>query len=204
MISYNKSGLKALLAAIFLACAMGQNASAAEVGSVKLDDSVKVAGKELKLNGAGMRTKLFVKVYVAGLYLTDKKTNVDDILKAEGPRRVAIHFVRNLSSDDFGDAFMAGLIKNTNDAEKSRLASQISKFGELFGMVQGVSKGDVLTLDWMPGTGTLVTLNGKKVGEVSSEVAAYNAILRIWLGDRPADEKLKKAMINAPKPAQSE
>lgn len=199
MILSNKSACKALLATIVLACAIGQAASAAEVAGVRVDEQVKVAGKELKLNGAGIRTKFFVKVYVAGLYLTEKKATVEDILKVDGPRRVSITFVRDLSSDAFGDAFMDGLNKNTDDAEKSRLAGQISKFGELFGMVQGVKKGDVLTLDWIPGAGSLVTLNGKKVGEVNSEVAAYNAILRIWLGNKPADEKLKKAMINAPK-----
>jgi hypothetical protein len=184
------------LAGALLAFALIQGASAAtEVSGVKFDDTVKVAGKDLKLNGAGMRTKFIVKVYAAGLYLPEKNRNVADILKMDGPRRVTLVMMRDLTSNDFGDAFMTGLNNNLGAAEKSQFVSQISKFGEMFGSIEALKKGDVLHLDWIPGTGTQTELNGKKVGEAVPDLAFYNAVLRIWIGDKPADSSLKPAML---------
>ncbi|WP_296942456.1 chalcone isomerase family protein [uncultured Massilia sp.] len=190
-----RTGLKTLAAGILLACAFGQAGAAVDVGGYKFEDTDKLAGQELKLNGAGMRTKFVVKVYAAGLYLTEKKTAVADILKQEGPRRVTLQMARDVSSEDFGKAFMDGLNDNVDRAEKSRIVSQIGKFGEIFAMVDGLKKGDVLHLDWIPGTGTVCELNGKKLGSTLPDIAFYNAILRIWLGDKPVDRSLKQAML---------
>jgi hypothetical protein len=190
-----KFTVKGLVGAL-LAFALIQGASAAtEVSGVKFDDTVKVAGKDLKLNGAGLRTKFIIKVYAAGLYLPEKNRNVPDILKMDGPRRVTLVMMRDLTSNDFGDAFMTGLNNNLGAAEKSQFVTQISKFGEMFGSIDALKKGDVLHLDWIPGTGTQTELNGKKVGEAVPDLAFYNAVLRIWIGDKPADSSLKPAML---------
>jgi hypothetical protein len=190
-------GFKGLLAGFFLACAFIQGATAAEVNGVKFDETTKVAGKDLVLNGAGMRTKFIIKVYAAGLYLPEKKNAVPDILKLEGPRRVTLVMARDISSDDFGQAFMTGLNNNIDNAEKARYVSQISKFGEMFGAIAGLKKGDVLHLDWIPGSGTQAELNGKKIGELVPDLGFYNAVLRIWIGDKPADSSLKPALLGA-------
>ena len=190
-----KIGFKGLLAGFLMACALGANA--ADVSGVKFDESAKVAGKDLVLNGAGMRTKFIIKVYAAGLYLTEKKNAVPEVLKLDGPRRMQLVMMRDISSDDFGQAFMTGLDHNIDNAEKSKYVSQISKFGELFGSIPGVKKGDVLHIDWIPATGTVIELNGKKLGEAIPDVGFYNAVLRIWLGERPADSSLKPMLLGA-------
>jgi hypothetical protein len=100
-----------------------------------------------------------------------------------------------VSSDDFGKAFMEGLNDNVDKADKQRFASQIGKMGELFATVDGLKKGDVLHMDWIPGTGTQFELNGKKLGENVPDVGFYNALLRIWLGDKPVDRSLKPALL---------
>lgn len=200
MIAMQKFGIKSLAAGFFLACAaLAQTATAAEISGIKFADTVTVAGKELKLNGLGMRTKFVIKVYAAGLYLPEKKTSVPEILKLEGPRRVTLVMMRDISSDDFGQAFMNGLNANVDKAEKSKLVSQISKFGEMFALLEGLKKGDVLHLDWIPGSGTQSELNGKKIGEVVPDLAFYNAVLRIWLGDKPVDSSLKPALLGEAK-----
>ncbi|WLI89065.1 chalcone isomerase family protein [Massilia sp. R2A-15] len=188
-------GFKGLLAGLLMACAF--SASAAEVSGVKFDESARVAGKDLVLNGAGLRTKFIIKVYAAGLYLTEKKNAVPEVLKLDGPRRMQLVMMRDISSDDFGQAFMTGLDHNIDAAEKSKYVSQISKFGELFGSIPGVKKGDVLHIDWIPASGTVIELNGKKLGEPIPDVGFYNAVLRIWLGDRPADSSLKPQLLGA-------
>ena len=190
-----KFGFKGLLAGLLMACAF--SASAADVSGVKFDESAKVAGKDLVLNGAGLRTKFIIKVYAAGLYLTEKKNAVPEVLKLDGPRRMQLVMMRDISSEDFGQAFMSGLDHNIDNAEKSKYVSQISKFGELFGSIPGVKKGDVLHIDWIPASGTVIELNGKKLGEPIPDMGFYNAVLRIWLGERPVDSSLKPQLLGA-------
>jgi len=189
-----KNKLTILAAGVLLVCATSY-ALAAEVAGIKFDDSAKVAGKDLKLNGLGLRTKIVFKVYAAGLYLPEKSKNVAEIMKQEGPRRVTLVMMRDVSSEDFGAAYMKGLNDNVDMAEKSKIVTQLSKVGEMFASMQGLKKGDVLTLDWVPGAGSVYTLNGKKIGETIPELDYYNAMLRIWLGDKPVDSSLKAALL---------
>lgn len=171
------------------------SANAAEVGGVTFDDTARVADQELKLNGAGVRYKAIFKVYVAGLYIPEKKFTTKDVLAAPGSRRIHIVMLRDVSSEEFGQAFLAGIHKNTDKAEKTRIVGQLLRFGEIFASVPELKKGDVLTTDWVPGTGTVMQLNGKKIADPLPDVAFYNALLKIWLGDKPADPKLKHAML---------
>lgn len=195
MMFKNKNSVKRLLAAACLAAAFGQGAQAFEVGGVKLDETVLVANKELKLNGAGVRYKAIFKVYAAGLYLPEKKSNVADILALAGPRRVSLVMLRDISSEDFGQGFMTGLNNNSDKAEKTKILNQTMQFGQMFAMLPGVKKGDVLALDWIPGVGTQCQLNGKKIGEVMPDIAFYNAVLKIWIGDKPVDNLLKPKLL---------
>lgn len=192
--------LKTLASGAALALALALPATAAvDVNGVKFDDINKVAGKDLKLNGAGLRTKLVIKVYAAGLYLPEKSKNVADILKMEGPRRVTLVMARDISSEDLGRAFMDGINENLDKAEKAKIVTQIGKFGEMFASVDQIRKGDVLHMDWIPGTGTVCELNGKRIGEPASDINFYNAVLRIWLGEKPADRSLKPMLLGEAK-----
>jgi hypothetical protein len=107
--------------------------------------------------------------------------------------------MRDISSDDFGSAFMSGLNNNLDKTEKSKIVTQISKFGEMFAMLEGLKKGDVLNLDWVPGSGTTCYLNNKRIGEVAPDLIFYNAILSIWLGENPVDSSLKPKLLAANK-----
>jgi hypothetical protein len=183
------------LAGLALVMCMSVQASATEVAGVKFDESVQVGGTDLKLNGAGIRYKAIFKVYAAGLYLKEKKTTVPEVLASQGPRRVTIVMLRDLSNEEFGRGFMTGIQQNTDKAEKSKMTSQFIRFGELFASVPELKKGDVMTNDWIPGVGTVVSLNGKKMGDPYPDLGFYNALLRIWLGESPVDRSLKKAML---------
>ncbi len=183
------------LAGLALAMCLSVQAGATEVAGVKFDESVQVGGTDLKLNGAGIRYKAIFKVYAAGLYLKEKKTTVPEVLASAGPRRVTIVMLRDLSNEEFGRGFMSGIQQNTDKAEKSKMTSQFIRFGELFASVPELKKGDVMTNDWIPGVGTVVSLNGKKMGDPYPDLAFYNALLRIWLGESPVDRSLKKAML---------
>lgn len=192
---HKKSHVKRLLTLGCLLLGFTQGASALEVAGVKLDDTARVANKELKLNGAGLRTKAIFKVYVAGLYLPEKKTAVAEIMDAAGPRRLTIVMLRDVSSDDFGQSFMTGLNANSDKAEKSKIFNQTVKMGEIFASIPSLKKGDTVTADWLPGSGTQIHVNGKTVGDALPDLAFYNAFLKIWLGDKPADGALKQGML---------
>ena len=187
--------LHRLLGGLVFALTLAGPAASAEVEGVKLDDSAKVAGKELKLNGAGVRVRAVFKVYVMGLYLTEKQKTAADVLAVDGPRRFTLVMLRDVSGEDFGEAFMSGINKNTDKAEKSKLVNQMAKFGEIFANVGQLKKGDTLISDWVPGSGMAMQLNGKSLSDPLPDIAFYNAVLKIWLGDKPADTDLKPALL---------
>ncbi|WP_292935645.1 chalcone isomerase family protein [Noviherbaspirillum sp.] len=177
------------------ALTMGANVLAAEVAGVKLDDTIRLANQDLKLNGAGVRYKAIFKVYVAGLYLADKKRTVHDVLSVPGAKRVTIVMLRDISNEELGRGFMSGIHQNSDRAEKSKIVLQLQKFGEIFASIPELKKGDVLTTDWIPGTGTVVHLNGKKVSDPLPDVIFYNSLLKIWLGEKPVDSRLKPLLL---------
>ncbi len=178
-----------------LFAASGSVIHAAEVGGVKLEDTVPLSSQELRLNGAGIRYKAIFKVYVAGLYLNAKKTTVADILAAPGPKRMAIVMLRDVSAADFAESFMAGIQNNSDSAEQAKVASQLKTFNDMFKTIPAMKKGDILAVDWIPASGTQVLHNGKKLAEGIPDIAFYNVFLKIWLGEKPADGDLKRQLI---------
>lgn len=183
------------ISALGLALGLAGAAQAIEVGGLKFDDTAKVAGKELKVNGAGVRTRVIVKVYALVLYLPEKKDTTAGVLESSGPRRFSLGLLREVTGDDLGQAFMAGITANTDKAERSKFVNQLAQFGEAFVSIPQGKKGDVITVDWVPDTGTVMFLNGKPIGEPMKDIAFYNAVLKIWLGDKPVDSSLKPQLL---------
>ncbi|MEO8407233.1 MAG: chalcone isomerase family protein [Oxalobacteraceae bacterium] len=187
--------IKRLLALSCLVIGFCQSASAIEIAGMKVDETARVSNKELKLNGAGIRVKAIFKVYVAALYLAEKKTTVPEILDLAGPRRLTLIMLRDISSEDFGQSFMTGLNANSDKTEKTKIINQMVKMGEIFASIPSLKKGDTITTDWIPGSGMLIQVNGKTAGEVLPDINFFNAYLKIWLGDKPADSALKHSML---------
>jgi hypothetical protein len=185
----------AFIAACMAAAMATGSAQAAEVAGIKLDDTVRLANQDLKLNGAGIRYKAIFKVYVAGLYLAEKKNTVSDVLAAPGAKRVTIVMLRDVSNEELGRGFMSGINQNSDRNEKVKYINQLQKFGEIFASIPELKKGDILTTDWIPDAGTIIHVNGKKVSDALPDPTFYNALLKIWIGDKPVDTKLKPAML---------
>jgi len=187
----------ARLATLVLAAALPLAAAGAEVAGVKLDDRTKLdgGGPELVLNGAGVRTRFVVKVYVAGLYLTEKKGAAADAIALGGPKRVGITMLRDVGAQQFNEALVDGFRANNSAADVEKLKGALD---ELSGIMTGLGeakKGNVIALDFVPGTGTRVLVNGAPRGKPIAGDEFYRALLRIWLGDKPVDGDLKKAML---------
>lgn len=187
--------VKAFAVAAMLAIACANASASVDVNGVKYEETLPVAGKELMLNGAGVRTKFIIKVYTAGLYLQSKESTTDGVLKAAGPRRIRLVMLRDVSSDSFAESFLSGLNNNISKEDKAKVSGQISKYGEMFAQIDALKKGDTLDTDWIPGIGAQSYLNGKKIGDVLPDQVFYNSLLRIWLGDKPVDSSLKEKLL---------
>ncbi|MBX9812357.1 MAG: chalcone isomerase family protein [Burkholderiales bacterium] len=169
---------------------------AAEVEGVKLTDRIRVAesGPELVLNGAGVRTRFVFRVYVGALYLKQKMAAAPEVLNDAGPKRVAMHLLRDLSSDQLLSALNDGLKNNHTPEQLAALEAQIKQLESIFGAVKAAKAGDVILIDYIPDTGTRIMVNGEAKGTIRG--ADFNtALLRVWLGANPADADLKKAML---------
>jgi long-chain acyl-CoA synthetase len=174
------------------AIALSFSALAAEVGGVKLDDKTAVGGQDLVLNGAGIRTRVFIKVYVASLYLPAKSADVAAVL-AKAPRRIQMNLLRDLSGDQLVGALNDGLKDNNSEAEMAAVKAQAEQMTSIMKGFGEVKEGNVVALDFVDGM-TRISLNGAAKGSIAGE--AFNkALTRIWLGDKPVQADLKKAML---------
>lgn len=170
------------------------SAFAAEIEGVKIADKVQVGSAELVLNGAGVRTRLFFKVYVGALYLQAKSNAAEAVLADTGQKRIAMHMLRDLGAEQLLSALKDGLGSNHSPEQLSKLEPQVKQLEDIFNSVKAAKSGDVILLDYLPGAGTRVTVRGDDKGTIPSE--EFNrALLRIWLGNRPVDAALKKAML---------
>lgn len=193
------NGAMALLcAAVLSLSAAARPAAAAEVEGVKLPDRVRLGdtGPELALNGAGVRTRLFFRVYVGSLYLQQKRDAADAVLADVGAKRVGMHMLRDLDAAQLLSALNDGLKNNHTAEELAKLEPQRRQLEGIFAAVKEVKSGDIVLLDYVPANGTRVVVNGATKGVIPSE--EFNrALLRVWLGAQPADEALKKAMLGS-------
>ena len=163
---------------------------AAEVAGVKLDDKIRVGNSELTLSGAGLRKRVVFQVYVIGLYVADRKA---DPLSQPGVKRVAIHMLRDVGADQFTEALADGIRANHPEAEAKALEPRIKELGALMAEIKEAKKGMAIALDWT-GSATQLVVDGKPAARTIAGEDFYRALLRIWLGDKPVQDDLKKAL----------
>jgi hypothetical protein len=168
-------------------------AGAAEVEGVKLEDRTQVEGRDVVLNGAGLRKRFVFKVYVMGLYLVQKTT---DAVNVAGPKRVSIHMLRDVGAEQFTEALVEGLRANLSEPDFRKLEPRVKELSDVMAQVGEAKKGMAIALDWT-GTETRVLVNGKPAGKPISGEDFYRALLRIWLGEHPVQDDLKKALLGS-------
>ena len=185
----------ALAAGLIALCAATGAGAAQDINGVKVEDNITVAGTKLQLNGAGIRYKAIFKVYVGELHTTQKVTSLDELIAAPGPKRLSMTFLREIEAGPFGKLLTRGVEDNVPKNEMSKLVPGLIRMGDIFTVNKALMPGDVIHLDWIPGTGMVVTAKGKVQGEPFKEPEFFKAIMSIWFGPSPADFKLKEAML---------
>lgn len=179
------------LLALTLALGLTPPADAASLAGVTMQDRVEADGQTLTLNGMALRKKLFIKVYVAGLYLPQKTRDARQALAGDTPHRMVMHFLYGVSKDQMCDAWTEGLEANTPNA-----SAEVKKsFRTLCNWMEPIDKGLKLALTYLPGQGTRVEVNGKVKGTLPGADVA-DAILATWIGPQPGPgEDFKEALL---------
>jgi len=185
---------------LFLALpVMGQQAAQQEEGG---DQTVEIEGftlpllvevgeHELELNGTGIRRAFFRNYYLGALYLPERMDSTAEIISRHGASRISLNFIRDVSLSRMQGALEDGFDDNTPAEDRERLGDEIETFKGFF---EPPKSGDRIDIDYDPDRGTIVSINGDEKGVV--EGSDFNlAVLRIFLGENPADRNLRDGML---------
>lgn len=170
-------------------------ARAATLEGQSFDNAIRFADSTLRLNGLGMRAVYIIKGYVAGLYLTGRATTEQEVKAMPGPKRVQMRMLLSVDSIEFNKALVSGIRKNATQDELARLDERIVVFGQAIKAIGTLNKGDVINLDFVPDQGMTMTVNGTRRGPVIMGSDFYDAVLGIFVGNRPVDAKLKRGLL---------
>lgn len=163
---------------------------AANLAGVTLPDAVNAGSTRLVLNGLGLRTKFVVKVYVAGLYLPQKSSDADAILKSDEPKRIVMHFLHGVSKNQMADAFQESF-RDNSPAASQQLKTDIDR---LSGALEPLKEQDEMIFTYIPGQGTTLTVKGQEKVTIAGAPFAQ-MLFSVWLGPKPPNAGLKKGLL---------
>jgi hypothetical protein len=190
-----QSTWKRLAAAALTIAVAAAGAQVVEREGAKFEPTLQLGGAALTLNGVGVRTRAIFKVYVAGLYVAQKSNSAAAVLAQKGPRRMALTMLRNVDADTFAGALNEGLQNNLSEAQFAGFKPQIEALNAALKAAGEAKKGDAIHIEYLPESGTRVTVNGQPRGASIPGEDFYAAVLRVWLGDKPVDGDLKKGLL---------
>ena len=182
--------MRVLLLALLFVLLLAGTAPALEIAGVPIEPSVTVNNHMLKLNGSGIRKKFFVKVYIGSLYASKRIASAADAFHDNGDKLIRMNFLHSkVGKEKIIEAFSEGFANNSPDLIGS---PDVKRFLSLF--TADFNRGDVV--DLILGADGIVAAshNGQSLGSITSAKLA-RAVLAIYLGDKPADEALKKGML---------
>ncbi len=181
----------------------GEAEAAVELEGVELPETITAHGRKLVLNGAAVRKRGYFKADVTALYLPERRTTAESIYKLDGVRRIQLNILREFSSNAISRIFLSDFKQVATEDEFKKLIGVISVIGQAYANVKKVVKGDVVNLDWVPGTGWMAFHNGKQLqtedGPTSiKDELAYQIYLRMYIGQH-APEELRNGLLGLTK-----
>jgi len=178
---------------VFVLILISTNVFGIKIGDVLLPDSIPIGKEVLVLNGAGIRKKFFIKLYVAGLYVKQKTSSADKILNSDMPIAIRLHIISKLiSSKNMEKATREGFEKATG-GNLAGLEEKINEFIFLF-KSEPIKKHDVFDFIYIPTEGVHAIKNGKELKLIKGE-DFKKALFGIWLSDNCVQEDLKEALL---------
>ncbi len=169
--------------------------AAVQVKSAKFEDTLQVGNQSLVLNGAGVRVKIIVDVYAAGLYLPAKVKSEAKAINTAGAKSMQIVLLRELTGEKFAEAMIDGFKANNTDADVAKFQPKLDQLRNLMLTFGTVKEGTTIHMTSVPGAGLRVLVNGQQKGTENTGDDFYQAMLKIWLGAKPVDSDLKSALL---------
>jgi hypothetical protein len=169
-------------------------APAREIEGFRFDGSARVGGVDLVLNGVGVRKRFFIPVYVAGLYVPQRSSDPETLLRQRGPRRMAMRFVREVEAELFMTSLNEGMRKNYGASQLAAWRPQIETLTTVISTMVLARRADNITWDFTEEGGRIMQNSVPRVPSIPGE-DFYNAVLRVWLGEQPADAELKRGLL---------
>jgi len=170
-------------------------AQAARLEGQQFDDTQVVADRTLRLNGLGLRGVAWVKAFVAGLYLPAPTRDASQAMAMPGPKRLRMKIMLEAPSRELSKAVSRGVSKNENEKAQQQLAERVSVFNQSIDSLGTLKVGDVIDLDWLPGKGAQLRHNDRVVGGLVPGEDFYRTILKIYIGERPVDRRMKEGLL---------
>lgn len=183
--------MPSVFAVLFSLLLLASPLHAREVAGVSLPDSVQLGATSLDLRGAGVRKKAFISVYAAALYTADKGLDAAAVIAPKTPKRMTLHFLRDVGADKIRAAWREGFEANVAAPEHAGMAGAIDRF---VGAFPDMKKGDTVWIDNLPEVGVRLTINNAPKATYRGD-AFSAAVFKIWLGERPVQERLKKELL---------
>ena len=166
-----------------------------EISGVRFEPKAQLGGQALVLNGVGLRARSILKGYAAGLYIAQKASTPEAVVAVKGPKRIRMRMMVEVESKEFVKAFDKGMKRNLSEAEFAALTDRMAKFDAMVNALVKLKKGDVVDLDYLPSRGLVLSLNGVAKGEALPGEDLYAGLLKIFIGTRPVDTKLKAGLL---------
>ena len=183
---------KLSLACLLLFCF--SQVAAKEVAGVSIAEQIQREADhaELVLNGAGVRKKFFFKIYIAALYLEQRTGDVSSVMASEGAARVEMRILYSkVEQEKFVEGWNEGFTANLTQEEMNQVRERLERFN---GMFETLQEGDLIELDYFPAKGTGVRIKGVEKGVIPG-ADFFQALLKVWLGDKPVNESLKQNLL---------
>lgn len=187
-----KKALSTGFASLLLTAALAAPAAALTVEGVDVPDTYSAMDTELKLNGAGTRSKWFMDLYIGGLYVPETIDDGQAIINADEPQAITLHIISGMiTSDKMKSATMEGF-ENSTGGDLAAIKDDVDAFLDVFS--EEIKDGDVFDLVYLPGEGVRVLKNGDQRATIG-DLQFKKALFGIWLSDEPAQEDLKEKML---------
>lgn len=159
---------------------------------------ITLAGTPLQLNGVGWRAVAWLRGYAAALYLPKKAKTEAEVIAQPGAKRLQMRMTQDVDAEEFVKAFVKGVQRNTPATAQAALAERVEKFNAIVRGLVKLKKQDVIDLDFLPGSGMVLSRNGKARGTPVAGDDFYAALLRCFIGVRPADPDMKVGLLGGP------
>jgi hypothetical protein len=183
------------LLVLALGLAAGMPALARRYEGYDFADRIQLEGSSLRLNGVGKRAVAIIKGYLAALYLGQGASTPEQAYALGGPKRIQIYMLLDVGAEEFVKAVDKGIARNCTEAEQAALKDAQTVFIAQLRGVGKVKARDLINMDYLPASGTQLSINGRPAGPVVAGEVLYTALLKVFLGERPVDKRLKSGLL---------